>query len=192
MEINTETRQLLGGFTSAPLEQDNVVETPEDLDAQRLEEEIERTFESRKLFTNLLITTTFTACNISATHFLSRVGLPAIGGSLLGGVAVAITLGNALTKIRINDGRPRVGKEFALGVLQSACVLTSVCVGSAPYHKRNQTAKKEIELFNTEVQETYSPVMSRSNPLSMGVGVVGGVAALLLIGIVLGRKNNGF
>ncbi|NER28793.1 MAG: hypothetical protein F6J89_14435 [Symploca sp. SIO1C4] len=191
MLINNDNSldQLLGDFTPQENHQEP---TPEERDEARLEQDIERTFNSRRLTNNLLITLLLSAGNIGSIHFLMRMGLPAIGGTLLGGIVAVISFGNALTKISIRDGYPHFGKDFAIALAQTGCVGSSVWFGTKEHRQLSGAAKQGQKAFVQEVEDTYyAHLHPQDSPWFLGGGVAAGLGILLIIGIILGRKTNG-
>ncbi|NER29079.1 MAG: hypothetical protein F6J89_15945 [Symploca sp. SIO1C4] len=184
--------ELLTNFsTSDTNEEEQLEQTPEQRDEERLEEDIERTFTSRRLTNNLLLTMLLSSGNIGSIHFLMRMGLPAIGSTLLGAVVAVISFGNALTKISIRDGCPYVGRDFAIALAQTGCVGGSVFFGSSQYRKIAKTSSEGKKAFTQEVKDTYyAHLQPRETPLFMGAGIVGGLTLLLMLGVLLGRRVN--
>jgi hypothetical protein len=99
--------ELFNGFTTKQPDQwtfnpthSQPKQTPEDKDLQRLESEIQGIFLSRRLL-NKAVATLFAVVGSSAgIHLFARLGIPAIASGTIGGIVIAVCLGNALTKIR--------------------------------------------------------------------------------------------
>jgi hypothetical protein len=179
------------GFTFFDVQPKQQEPTPLEKDLQRLEGDIHSIFESRRLL-NKAIATLFAVVSSSAgIHLFARLGIPAIASGTIGGIVIAVCLGNALTKIRIDQGRPTIDSEFSLALAQALAVTGAMWIGATEYRQLSDEARQGRAELVTEVQnfelKPQSPDFGRLGVVGIGVLVLLGAIALLK-----GSKRNGY
>jgi hypothetical protein len=198
----TNFDELLNSFQSQKTaQQDSVIDffspeteqrepTPEERDLERLEEDIREIFGARRLFNNVLAGLLGVIGSSAGIHLFARLGIPAIASSTLGGVVVALAFGNALTSIRIEQGRPHIDGEFFLNLAQALGITGAMWVGAQEYRQLESLATSGKSEFLTEVKNFE--VMPQP-PNFAGMGMVGiGVALLIVAVAVLKGKRNDY
>jgi hypothetical protein len=99
-------------------------------------------------------------------------------------------LGNALTKVRIDQGRPTIDGEFSLALAQALAVTGAMWIGASEYRQLSDLASQGRTEFSTEVQNF------ELKPQSPNFGWLGiaGIAVVLLgaIAFLKGGKRNGY
>jgi hypothetical protein len=83
-------------------------ETPEDRDLNRLEQDIHEIFSSRRFLNKVLVALLGVTGSTTGIHLFARLGVPALASGTLGGIVIALCFGNALTKVRIDGGKPHI------------------------------------------------------------------------------------
>jgi hypothetical protein len=178
------------GFTFFDAQPKQQEPTPEEKDLQRLEGDIHSIFESRRLLNKAIATLTAVVGSSAGIHLFARLGIPAIASGTIGGIVIAVCLGNALTKIRIDHGRPTIDGEFSLALAQALAVAGAMWIGASEYRQLSDLASQGRTEFVTEVQNF------ELKPQSPDFGWLGiaGIGVVLLGAIVLlkGSKRNGY
>jgi hypothetical protein len=166
-------------------------QTPEDKDLQRLESEIHSIFESRRLLNKALATLFAVVGSSAGIHLFARLGIPAIASGTIGGIVIAVCLGNALTKIRIDQGRPTIDSEFSLALAQALAVTGAMWVGARDYRQLSDEARQGRSEFLTEVQnfelKPKAPDFGR-----LGLAGIGVLLLLFAIALLKGSNRNGY
>lgn len=173
-------------FTSTPETQEP---TPEEKDLTRLENDIQEIFNSRRFANKVLAGLLGVIGSTAGVHLFAKLGIPALATTTLGGVVVLIAFGNALTSIRINQGRPTVDGDFFIALAQAFGVTGSLWLGAYEYRHLSHVAAKGKNEFLTEVKE-FS--VTPQPPDFTRMGLIGIGLALLVIGIAVlkaGTRN---
>ncbi len=166
-------------------------QTPEDKDLQRLESEIQGIFLSRRLL-NKAVATLFAVVGSSAgIHLFARLGIPALASGTIGGIIIAVCLGNALTKIQIDQGRPTIDGEFSLALAQALAVTGAMWFGSRDYLALSDLAHQGKSEFLTEVQNFEQKPQSPDFGW-LGIAGIGVVLMLVVIAFLKGSKRSGY
>jgi hypothetical protein len=164
--------------------------TPEEKDLQRLEGDIHSIFESRRLLNKAIATFCAVVGSSAGIHLFARLGIPAIASGTIGGIVIAVCLGNALTKIRIDQGRPTIDREFSLALAQAMAVTGAMWFGSRDYRQLSNLANQGRTEFVTEVQNFE---LKPKAPDFGWLGIVGiGVVLIVTIALLKGGKRNGY
>jgi hypothetical protein len=190
--------ELLNGFATQQPDQwtfnptpEQPKQTPEDKDLQRLEGDIHSIFESRRLLNKAIATLVAVVGSSAGIHLFARLGIPAIASGTLGGIVIAVCLGNALTKIRIDQGRPTIDGEFSLALAQALAVTGAMWIGATEYRQLSDEARQGRTEFVTEVQnfevKPTTPDLGR-----LGLAGIGVLALLGAIAFLKGSKRNGY
>jgi hypothetical protein len=190
--------ELLNGFATQQPDQwtfnpthSQPKQTPEDKDLQRLESEIQGIFLSRRLLNKALATFLAVVGSSAGIHLFARLGIPAIASGTIGGIVIAVCLGNALTKIRIDQGRPTIDSEFSLALAQALAVTGAMWFGSRELRQLQDEARQGKSEFVTEVKNfellPQSPDLGRLGLAGIGVLLLLGASAFLKAG-----KRNGY
>jgi hypothetical protein len=100
-------------------------------------------------------------------------------------------LGNALTKVRIDQGRPTIDSEFSLALAQALAVTGAMWIGATEYRQLSDEARQGRTEFVIEVQNF------ELLPQSPDFGRLGlaGIGVLVLLGAIVflkGGKRNGY
>ena len=165
--------------------------TPEEKDLQRLEGDIHSIFESRRLLNKAIATFSAVVGSSAGIHLFARLGIPALASGTLGGIVIAVCLGNALTKIRIDQGRPTIDSEFSLALAQALAVTGAMWVGAREYRQLSDLASQGRTEFVTEVQnfelKPQSPDFGR-----LGLAGIGVLLLVVAIAFLKGGKRNGY
>ena len=179
------------GFTFFDAHPQQRETTPEEKDLQRLEGDIHSIFESRQLLNKAIATLTAVVGSSAGIHLFARLGIPAVASGTLGGIVIAVCLGNALTKIRIDQGRPTIDSEFSLALAQALGITGSMWVGSSEYRQLSNLASQGRTEFSTEVQnfeiKPTSPDFGR-----LGLAGIGVLLLLVAISFLKAGKRNGY
>ena len=190
--------ELLNGFATQQPDQwtfnptnSQPKETPEDKDLQRLESDIHSIFESRRLLNKAIATFCAVVGSSTGIHLFARLGIPAIASGTIGGIVIAVCLGNALTKVRIDQGRPTIDSEFSLAMAQALGITGSMWFGSSEYRQLSNKANQGKNEFVTEVQNFE---LRPQSPDFVRLGLAGIGVALLVVVIALlkGGNRNGY
>jgi ABC-type phosphate transport system permease subunit len=100
-------------------------------------------------------------------------------------------LGNALTKVRIDQGRPHIDGEFSLALAQALGVTGAMWVGAREYRQLSDLARQGRTEFSTEVQnfeiKPTTPDLGR-----LGLAGIGVVLLIVTIAFLKGSKRNGY
>ena len=178
------------GFTFFDAQPKQQEPTPEEKDLQRLEGDIHSIFESRRLLNKAIATFLGVVGSSAGIHLFARLGIPAIASGTIGGIVIAVCLGNALTKVRIDQGRPHIDGEFSLALAQALAVTGAMWIGASEYRQLSDLASQGRTEFSTEVQNF------ELKPQSPNFGWLGiaGIAVVLLgaIAFLKGGKRNGY
>ena len=178
------------GFTFFDAQPQQQEPTPEDKDLQRLEGDIHSIFESRRLLNKALATFCAVVGSSAGIHLFARLGIPAIASGTIGGIIIAVCLGNALTKIRIDQGRPSIDGEFSLALAQALAVTGAMWTGAREYRELSDLANQGRTEFATEVQDFE---LKPQSPDFGWLGIAGiGVVLLGMIVLLKGGKRNGY
>jgi hypothetical protein len=165
--------------------------TPEEKDLQRLEGDIHSIFESRRLFNKAIATFCAVVGSSACIHLFARLGIPALASGTLGGIVIAVCLGNALTKIRIDQGRPTIDSEFSLALAQALAVTGAMWFGSREYRQLSDLDRQGRTEFSTEVHnfelKPQSPDFGR-----LGLAGIGVLLLLVAITFLKAGKRNGY
>ena len=174
-------------FDAQPKQQET---TPEEKDLQRLEGDIHSIFESRRLLNKAIATCSAVVGSSAGIHLFARLGIPAVASGTLGGIVIAVCLGNALTKVRIDQGRPTIDGEFSLALAQALAVTGAMWFGSSEYRQLSDLASQGRTEFVTEVQNFE---LKPKAPDFGWLGIVGiGVVLLGAITFLKGSKRSGY
>lgn len=161
-------------FMSAPERQE---QTPEERDLTRLEDEIHAVFEGRKFLTKAIATFLGCATANGSVHLLAQLGLPALASSSIGAILVGLFFANALTKIRVRDGRPSIEKDFVVAIAATCSVTGALWLAFDEYRQISHQASLGREQFLAEVK-AYEVLPS---PPTTGRWVTAGVGVALLV-----------
>jgi hypothetical protein len=175
-------------FNAQPQQQET---TPEEKDLQRLEGDIHSIFESRRLLNKAIATFCAVVGSSACIHLFARLGIPALASGTIGGIVIAVCLGNALTKIRIDQGRPTIDSEFSLALAQALAVTGAMWFGSREYRQLSDLASQGRTEFSTEVHnfelKPQSPDFGRLELAGIGV-----LLLLVAIAFLKAGKRNGY
>jgi hypothetical protein len=175
-------------FDAQPKQQES---TPSEKDLQRLEGDIHSIFLSRRLLNKAIATLVAVVGSSAGIHLFARLGIPALASGTIGGIVIAVCLGNALTKVRIDQGRPSIDGEFSLALAQALGVTGAMWFGSSEYRQLSDKASQGRTEFSTEVQnfeiKPTTPDLGRLGLAGIGVLVLLGAIAFLM-----GGKRNGY
>jgi hypothetical protein len=178
------------GFTFFDAQPKQQEPTPEEKDLQRLEGDIHSIFESRRLLNKAIATFCAVVGSSAGIHLFARLGVPAVASGTIGGIVIAVCLGNALTKVRIDQGRPTIDGEFSLALAQALGVTGAMWFGSSEYRQLSDLANQGKNEFLTEVQNFE---LKPKAPDFGWLGIVGiGVVLLGAIAFLKGSKRNGY
>jgi hypothetical protein len=178
------------GFTFFDAQPKQQEPTPEEKDLQRLEGDIHSIFESRRLLNKAIATFCAVVGSSAGIHLFARLGIPAIASGTIGGIVIAVCLGNALTKVRIDRGRPHIDGEFFLALAQALGITGSMWFGSSEYRQLSDLASQGRTEFSTEVQNFE---VKPTAPDFGWLGIAGiGVVLLGAIALLKGGKRNGY
>lgn len=176
----SQTDNISDFFSTTPERQEP---TPEERDLERLEQDIIAIFEGRQLLNKAIAT--FLGCAIAngSVHMLSKLGFPALASSSLGAILVGLFFANALTKIRIRDGRPSIEKDFVIGIAQTCGVTGAVWLAFDEYRQLSHVSREGREKFFAEVKayEVLPSPPSTGRWLTAGLGIVLFVLAVALL-----------
>jgi hypothetical protein len=165
--------------------------TPEEKDFQRLENDIQSGFENRKLLNKIIFCLVSVCTSNAGMHIFARIGIPAIAGGTLGGIAVVVLLGNALTKIQINQGKPQVSSDFFLGLAQATGAAGAMWLGASEYREVSALGSQGKRELLVEVKDfnikPHPPDMGRLGLLGIGVCLL-----IVAIGLLRGKNHHGF
>jgi hypothetical protein len=188
------------GFTFFDAQPQQQELTPEEKDLQRLEGDIHSIFESRRLLNKAITTFCAVVGSSAGIHLFARLGIPAFASGTIGGIIIAVCLGNALTKIRIDQGRPTIDSEFSLALAQALAVTGAMWIGATEYRQLSDKASQGRTEFVTEVKNFE--VKPKAPDLGW-LGIAGIGMALLIVAIcalpqrnalafLKGGKRNGY
>jgi hypothetical protein len=124
-------------------------------------------------------------------HLFARLGIPAIASGTIGGIVIAVCLGNAVTKVRIDRGRPNIDGEFFLALTQALGVTGSMWFGSSEYRQLSDLASQGRTEFSTEVQNFEQKPQSPDFG-GLGVAGIGVLLLLVVIAFLKGSNRNGY
>ena len=179
------------GFTFFDAQPQQQFLTPEEKDLQRLEGDIHCIFESRRLLNKAIATFCAVVGSSACIHLFARLGIPAIASGTIGGIVIAVCLGNALTKVRIDQGRPNIDGEFFLALAQTLGVTGAMWFGSSEYRQLSDLANQGRSEFSTEVQnfelKPQSPDFGR-----LGIAGIGVLLLLVAIAFLKAGKRSGY
>jgi hypothetical protein len=179
------------GFTFFDAQPKQQEPTPEEKDLQRLESDIHSIFESRRLLNKAIATFCAVVGSSAGIHLFARLGIPAIASGTLGGIVIAVCLGNALTKVRIDQGRPTIDGEFSLALAQALAATGAMWIGASEYRQLSNLANQGKSEFTTEVQnfevKPTTPDLGR-----LGLAVIGVVLLIVMIALLKGSKRSGY
>lgn len=166
--------------------------TPEERDLERLEEDIRSIFEGRKFLNKAIATFLGCATANGSVHLLAHLGFPALASSSIGAILVGLFFANALTQIRVSEGRPSIDKDFLVGIAQTCGVSAALWQAFGEYRQISHAARVGREQFLAEVK-AYEVLPSPSDTgrwLTAGVGVV--LLVLAIAVMTKGRRGNGY
>ncbi len=179
------------GFTFFDAHPQQREATPEQKDLERLESEIQGIFASRQLLNKALATFLGVVSSGTGIHLFARLGIPAVATGTIGGIIIALLFGNALTKIRIEQGRPTVDGEFFVALTQALGITGSMWMGSRGYRELSDITRTGKSQFLTEVKDFEvkppSPDFGR-----LGLAGIGVVLLLVALALLRGGKRNGY
>jgi hypothetical protein len=167
--------------------------TPEERDLERLEDDIRSIFEGRKFLNKAIATFLGCAGANGSVQLLAQLGLPALASSSIGAILVGLFFANALTKIRVSEGRPSIEQNFLVGIAQTCGVTGALWQAFDEYRQISHQSRVGREQFFAEVKAYEvkpSPPPDNSRWLTAGVGVT-----LLVLAIALmfkGGKKSGY
>ena len=179
------------GFTFFDAQPKQQEPTPEEKDLQRLEGDIHSIFESRRLLNKAIATLTAVVGSSAGIHLFARLGIPAVASGTIGGIVIAVCLGNALTKVRIDQGRPTIDSEFSLALAQALAVTGAMWVGTRDYRQLSDKANQGKSEFMTEVQSFELKPQSPDFGW-LGIAGIGVVLMLVAIALLKGSKRSGY
>jgi hypothetical protein len=179
------------GFTFFDAQPKQQEPTPEEKDLQRLEGDIHSIFESRRLLNKTIATLTAVVGSSAGIHLFARLGIPAVASGTIGGIVIAVCLGNALTKVRIDQGRPTIDGEFSLALAQALAVTGAMWFGSRDYRQLSDKANQGKSEFMTEVQSFELKPQSPDFGW-LGIAGIGVVLMLVAIALLKGSKRSGY
>ena len=179
------------GFTFFDAQLKQQEPTPEEKDLQRLEGDIHSIFESRRLLNKAIATLTAVVGSSAGIHLFARLGIPAVASGTIGGIVIAVCLGNALTKVRIDQGRPTIDSEFSLALAQALAVTGAMWVGTRDYRQLSDLANQDKSEFMTEVQSFELKPQSPDFGW-LGIAGIGVVLMLVAIALLKGSKRSGY
>ena len=179
------------GFTFFDAQPKQQEPTPEEKDLQRLEGDIHSIFESRRLLNKAIATFCAVVGSSTGIHLFARLGIPAVASGTIGGIVIAVCLGNALTKVRIDQGRPTIDGEFSLALAQALAVTGAMWFGSRDYRQLSDKANQGKSEFMTEVQSFELKPQSPDFGW-LGIAGIGVVLMLVAIAFLKGGKRNGY
>ena len=176
-------------FRQQPEEETNQRKDPRQKDAERLEEEIQGIYENRR-FLNKTISTFFAVTVSSAgINLITRIGLPMTATGTIGGLVLAVFLGNTISKIKLEGNRPKIDGEFIGSSIQTIGVGASFWAGCKEQREIERTAKVGKERFIEEVKTYEKKPQMKESPLENGASIAG-LLLLLAIGILLIAKGD--
>jgi hypothetical protein len=179
------------GFTFFDAQPQQQEPTPLEKDLQRLEGDIHSIFESRRLLNKAIATFCAVVGSSAGIHLFARLGIPAIASGTLGGIVIAVCLGNVLTKIRIDQGRPTIDSEFSLALAQALAVTGAMWVGARELRQLSDKASQGRTEFVTEVKNfellPQSPDFARLGLVGIGV-----LLLIVVLAFLKGGKRNGY
>lgn len=176
------------GSTSEPRQA-----TPEERDLERVEDDIRSIFEGRKFLNKAIATFLGCATANGSVHLLAQLGLPALASSSIGAILVGLFFANALTKIRVSEGRPSIEQDFLVGIAQTCGVTAALWQAFDEYRLLSDQASAGREQFLAEVKAYEvkpSPPPDNSRWVTAGVGMTLLVLAIALI--TKGGKKSGY
>ena len=179
------------GFTFFDAQPKQQEPTPEEKDLQRLEGDIHSIFESRRLLNKVIATFCAVVGSSAGIHLFARLGIPAVASGTIGGIVIAVCLGNALTKVRIDQGRPTIDSEFSLALAQALAVTGAMWVGTRDYRQLSDKANQGKSEFMTEVQSFELKPQSPDFGW-LGIAGIGVVLMLVAIALLKGSKRSGY
>jgi hypothetical protein len=179
------------GFTFFDAQPQQQEPTPLEKDLQRLEGDIHSIFESRRLLNKAIATLVAVVGSSAGIHLFARLGIPALASGTIGGIVIAVCLGNALTKIRIDQGRPTIDSEFSLALAQALAVTGAMWVGARELRQLQDEARQGKSEFVTEVKNfellPQSPDLARLGLVGIGV-----LLLIVVLAFLKGGKRNGY
>lgn len=184
--------QLLQGFQPLKAEEQATHQTPGERDDQRLEAYIEEVFGNRERVNQVLLAFLAVVGANGSVSFLMKAGLPALATGTVGGILIALALGNALNKLGMRNGRPCLTEDFFLGAAQLGIVSGGFWVATREQRLVEGAAKEGVELFRAEV-EAYQGIKFDVPTLPLVAGGLLGLLVLATAGYqLLRRDRNGF
>lgn len=179
------------GFTFFDAQPQQREATPEEKDLQRLEGDIHSIFESRRLLNKAIATFCAVVGSSAGIHLFARLGIPAIASGTIGGIVIAVCLGNALTKVRIDQGRPHIDGEFCLAMAQALGITGSMWFGSSECRQLSDLASQGKSEFMTEVQN-FELKPKAPDFGWLGIAGIGVVLMLVVIAFLKGSNRSGY
>lgn len=194
----TNFDELLNSFQSQETAHDNPLDffastpersepTPEERDLERLEDDIRSIFEGRKFLNKTIATFLGCAAANGSVHLLAQLGLPALASSSIGAILVGLFFANALTKIRVSEGRAHIDQDFLVGIAQTCGVTGALWQAFDEYRQISNQSRVGRERFLAEVKAYEvlpSPPSTTGRFLTAGSGL-----ALLVLAIALITKR---
>ena len=146
-------RLLQNSTLSAGIEEQPKQLEPEQLDNQRLEDELREVFANRKFLTHVLSALTGIAVIHGSVSIMAKVGLAAIATGTLGTIATAILFANALTKIKLDEDYPSIDSEFVAESLKAVGAAGAIWIVSSEQRKISRQTSAGAKAFIKEVEQ---------------------------------------
>lgn len=158
-------------------------------DAIRLEQEIESIYADRK-FLNRMISAFFAiAISSAGINSIAKIGLPMIATGTLGGLVLAVFFGNTVSKIKIEENRPKFDGEFFGASIQTIAVGTALWIGYREQREIEKITGIGKKRFIEEVKAYEKKPQVKENPLIDGA-LTAGCLLMLALGLLLMTKGN--
>lgn len=187
--------QLLQNFTTTQRtdEIEGRPEEPETIDNNRLEQEIEEVFSNRRFLTSTLSALLSIATIRGSVHIMARIGLPAIATGAIGMIVVALAFGNALTKIGIQSGRPKIDSEFLIELIIASGVTGAIWLATDENRQISHAYGTGARAFVEEVKQFEIQPNSGKPVWLMPLSILAiGLIAIAFLAIVFRRNRREF
>ncbi|NEP56800.1 MAG: hypothetical protein F6K31_07210 [Symploca sp. SIO2G7] len=179
--------ELIQGF-QVRNENERPPETSEELDNERLSEEIEAAFSQHRLINDALVTFLGFSAVGEGVLLFARWGIPGLATATIGGIALALFTAHTLTKITIVNGHPSIDGDFWTELVKTGAAGAALLAFSRESREVSKASHKGAKQFLEEVKafEVTEPV----NPVwtKPGVALVT-ILILLTIAVIFGRKS---